>query len=273
MLQATEFTYDGVYSGLYGLKIATLDGSYMDETAYATPNITTAKSPNQKRFYYTDSQYESPPTFNFSIISPTPIPDGVQREIMAWLDNRRGFRPLIFMQPGLDQYTYNCVITIAGIHYHAGNVIGYNLSILFDSPYHLKATRNVIVTSDGAAPKEVRLHNGSDIRDDYVYPVVTFTSNGTFTSDGGVANCNIEIINTTDDKERRFVFAGLDTGGGVTLTVDNERKLITGNKGDFYLENFVDKKWLRLRHGVNYVTVRVNGQATFSYPEYAKIRF
>jgi len=44
MLTATEFIYDGVCSAKYGLKIASFDGSVLEETPYIVPNIAVAKA-------------------------------------------------------------------------------------------------------------------------------------------------------------------------------------------------------------------------------------
>ncbi len=69
MLTATEFTYDGVYSEKYGLKIATFDGAALEETSYIVPTIEVAKSATSNKFHYLDRTYDSPPTFNFSVVS------------------------------------------------------------------------------------------------------------------------------------------------------------------------------------------------------------
>ena len=51
MFNATFFTYDGVYSGSYGLKIASIkENSAVNETSYITPEIISAKPTQSKKF-------------------------------------------------------------------------------------------------------------------------------------------------------------------------------------------------------------------------------
>lgn len=81
MLTATEFTYDGVYSEKYGLKIATFDGAALEETSYIVPTIEVAKSATSNKFHYLDRTYDSPPTFNFSVVSEEEIHEEILREV------------------------------------------------------------------------------------------------------------------------------------------------------------------------------------------------
>ena len=59
MFSAAYFTYDGIYSGQYGLRIATFDTSAMQETTQTVPTINTIKSANSKRFYLAGVQQKS----------------------------------------------------------------------------------------------------------------------------------------------------------------------------------------------------------------------
>lgn len=258
MLKATEFTYDGIYSGQYGLKIASFNSNVLEETTYVVPNIVVSKPARSKKFYYLDFTYDSPPAYSFSIVSEDAIQEEILREILMWLDSRKGFKPFVIMQPGFDEFTYNCIFTVTSLIYHAGNCVGLNLSAIFDSLYVMGKPIKQIVHGNGE-DKNIVLCNDSDNVDEYTFPVVEFC-----TSDG-----SISIINMSDDSLREFSFNGVIPNA--TYKVDNELKIITGDGSDL-LSKF-SKKWLRVLHGKNQLKVRVNGTVTITCPRYIRISF
>lgn len=264
MFKATDFTYDGIYSAVYGLKIATINGSVVNKTTYIVPTITTAKPAKSKKFYYQDITYSSPPTFEFSVLSEEPIPDLMQREILTWLDSRKGFKPLVIHQPEFEDYTYNCIFTISNIIYHAERCIGFTLKATFDSAYQYGKPTVKTITGTGNVQK-VEIFNRSDVSEEYIYPTMTFKSSGYFNT-----NCNISIINESDDTSREFKFDGVALNA--EIAVDNELKIITSDSTSNLLSKF-NRKWLRLKKGKNVLSIRVNGTVKITCPNYIKIRF
>lgn len=258
MFTATEFTYDGTHSGTYGLKIAGFNSDVMEEAQYVVPTINTAKSAKSQRFFYLDATLDSPPTYDFSVVSETAIHETTLRDILKWLDCKKGFRELVIMQPDYAGITYRCVFTVTSLIYHRGNCIGLNLTATFDSPYQYGTPIKVNLSGDGAV-KEIVIYNDSDNVGEYTYPNIEFKS-----SDG-----KISIINMSDDETREFKFEGL--AANTTYKVDNELKIITGEGGDL-LSKF-SKKWLRLRRGANKLKVTINGTAVINCPQYIKIAF
>lgn len=258
MLNATEFTYDGIYSEQYGLKIASFNSNVLEETPYVIPSVVVGKAPKAKKFHYLDLTYDSPPTYDFSVVSEEAIEEELLREILTWLDARKGFKPLVIMQQGLDEFIYNCIFTVTSLIYHSGKCVGLNLSATFDSLYVTGKPIEVIVFGNGEI-KDVYLYNDSDNIDEYIYPAVEFDS----------ADGKVSIINLTDDKTREFAFDGVAPNS--VYKVDNELKIITGDGNDL-LSKF-SKKWLRIMRGKNHLKVRVNGSATISCPRYIKISF
>ncbi len=258
MFTATEFFYDGICSAKYGLKIASLNNSVTEETAYLTPNIAVSKSQKSNKFHYLNITYDSPPTFNFSVASESPIHNSSLREILNWLDARHSFKPFVVMQQGYQDLTYYCIFSVTEIIYHAGNVVGFNLSATFNSNYVEGPPIEHIVFSNGEE-KIIELFNDSDNIEEYIYPVVEFD-----TTDG-----KISITNLTDDETREFLFENLNAN--TRYIVDNELKIIEGD-GNNLLSKF-SKKWLRILRGKNKIRVRVNGVATIRCPRYIKISF
>lgn len=258
MFSATEFTYDDICSAKYGLRIASFDSSPLEETAYVVPNIEVAKSATSKKFHYIDRTYDSPPTFDFSVVSEVAIHEELLREILIWLDARRGFKPLVIMQPGFDELTYNCIFTVTSLIYHSGHCVGLNLTATFDSNYVFGKPIEVIVFGNGEV-QDVDLYNDSDNIDTYIYPTVEFD-----TTDGAVS-----IINMTDNSAREFMFSGLIPN--TQYIVNNELKTITG-EGRNLLAKF-SKNWLRVLRGRNRLRICVNGAVTITCPKYVKISF
>ncbi len=258
MFKATDFMYDGIYSAKYGLKIASFDDSTLEETDYLTPTISIGKSAKSRKFYYLDTTYESPPEYEFSVVSESAIHENILREVLIWLNVRVGFKPLVIMQPGFEDLTYNCIFTVTDLIYHAGNCVGLRLTAKFDSNYILGKPTKVQITGTGNL-QEVMLYNKSDNIDCYVYPEVTFK-----TTDG-----NASIKNLTDDPTREFLFK--DLSPNVEYMVDNELKIITGT-GKNLLGKF-NKNWLRVLRGKNRLSVQINGAMTITCPRQVRIIF
>ncbi len=260
MLTATEFMYDGVHSGKYGLQIASFDdgGGGTSETPYVTHTVSAEKPPLSHKYFYTDVSLDSPPTYDFTLVSEMPICEEVLRDILRWLDARHGFRELVLMQPEYDGLKYKCVFTVSGLIYHMGACIGINVSATFDSEYCYGSPTIVKFTGDGTE-KNIRFVNHSDIPDAYVYPVVEFTAD-----DGSVS-----ITNISDDTSRVFSFDDLTPKK--SYVVDNELKVITGD-GATLLSKF-SKRWLRLRSGLNMLKIKIKGTVKITCPQYVKISF
>ena len=257
MFNATYFTYDGVFSGTYGLMLADFEESPVVETAAFSPVLSTIKPILSNRFFHNGIKYEEHPQHQFSIVSEAEIPDFIRREILSWLIGRREFKQLQIHQTDLEEYYYNCVFTNAELIYINGRCHGFRITANFDSQYARGQATVVKVAKAGT--HTVKIENRSDIKDNYVYPIVRFT--------GG----SIDIVNTTDDSQRHFTFA--DLAPTEIVTVDNEVKHISSSIGGEKLSNFTSKNWLRLRPGYNTLTIVASGEVTITCPHYAMIGY
>ena len=285
MFNATHFSYDGVYSGLYGLLIASFDSDTVDNTFAFAPTVKTVKSAKRNRFSFAGIEYEETPEFAFSVICPDVIPDILRREILTWLVGRKGFKRLQIHQPDYDGYEYNCIFSGAEIIYVNGNCHGFNLTATFDSPYCYGKPKKQRIKGNGDEIR-IKVINESDIIDDYVYPIVKFSVKAPFI-DGGVQK-EISIINLNDPADpsgiRAFEFSGLFENDIIThlddVTVDNELKIITKSAhgdnaiipGADLLSRF-NKNWLRFKRGVNELKIRINGEIYIETPAYILIGF
>lgn len=258
MVNSTYFTYDGVFSGRYGLQIADFTGwipESVEENEAFSPSLSILKVPSLIRFYHGGLEYDAAPTCEFSVVSESVIPPELRSAILTWLIGRKSFKPLKFHNDDWEDFVYYCVFTASSTIYVNGECHGFRLTASFDSPF-ARGTPTVATTTSGT--HTITIENKSDIRDGYTYPKVQFTG-------------NVSIINTTDSATRAFTFTNI--GASETLTVDCETKVITSSVGGEKLTNFTSKKWLRLKPGINSLTVTSSGNVTITCPWYVMIGY
>ena len=298
MFTATNFTYDGKFSGDYGLKIMSFDANPQEETAYVVPTISTGKPTRSKRFFYEGMNYDNPPAYEFSVVSERPIAEESQQDILNWLDSRKGFRKLNIYQTGFTDFTYNCIFTVTSTIYQAGFCVGYNLSAQFDAPFQYGKPTTKAITGNTNDTNKFSIINKSDVIDDYVYPTVTINKAG---------GDRLTIINLTDNsltkEDRKFqliVPKDAESDGTGTpaisyypIVIDNELKTFAQNIGvNSNLLGKFNKQWLRLLRGKNNLQILWetavegsdgsitytpatdnNGSVTISCPYYKRIKF
>ncbi len=260
MFNATYFTYDGVYSGAYGLQIASFNSDTVEDTSVFAPTLNIAKSARARRFLHNGITYDEAPEYTFSIISQEAISDLQRREMLTWLVGRNDFKKLQMHQPEFEDYYYNCVFTSADLIYVRGRCHGFTVTAKFDSIFAYGRPKKVTVTGNGTA-QTVKIFNNSDIPDDYIYPTVSFT----MTEEGDVT-----ILNTSEIIQAAFKFTGLRNTE--SIVVDNELKIIESTIGGDRLSCF-NKNWLRLQHGANVLQITFKGTMTITVPTYAMIGF
>lgn len=256
MFNATYFTYDGQWSGTYGLQIADFDDNAVKETDATNATLTLQKVSGSLRFFHGGVEYDSAPTCEFSVLSQDELTWDIRSAVLSWLTGRKQFKALQFDDADHDGLTYYCVFTSAKTIWINGRCHGFRLTAQFDSPYARGSATSVSVE---AGTHTVAIYNKSDIADGYTYPTVVFT--------GG----SVDIVNTTDDDQRHFIFS--DLSPSEIITVDNEVKYISSSAGGEKLSNFTSKHWLRLQPGINILTIVANGNVTITCPHYAMIGY
>lgn len=257
MFNATYFTYDGVFSGTYGLILADFNNEAVVETTAFSPILNTVKPAALNRFFHNGIVYEEVPQHQFSIISESEIPDFARREILSWLTGRNEFKQLKIHQSDLEDYYYNCVFTDVTVIYINGRCHGFRVTANFDSPFAYGKPTIIEIKEAGTYTKSIS--NKSDIVNGYVYPIVEFS--------GG----SVDIVNVTDDENRHFTFS--DLAPVEVITVDNEVRHISSSIGGEKLSNFTSKNWLRLRPGNNVLTIVASGTVKITCPQYAMIGY
>lgn len=256
MFNATYFQYDGQSSAAYGLQIVDFDDGAVKETDVFSPTLSLQKVPGAVRFFHGGIEYDSAPTCEFSVVSEQELTSDLRREVLSWLVGRKQFKALQFIGGDNSDFTYYCVFTSAKTIWVNGRCHGLRLAAQFDSPF-ARGTATSITVASGT--HTVQIENKSDVKDGYVYPIVQFA--------GG----SIDIVNTTDDSQRHFTFSGLAVSE--VITVDNEIRHISSTIGGEKLSKFTSKNWLRLRPGVNNLTITASGSVTITCPHYVMIGY
>ena len=255
MFSATYFTYDGVFSGEYGLMMADFDAEPVVETAAFSPVLNAMKPADNPRFLHGGIRYDAPPTHRFSIISEQEIPDVLRREILTWLVGRNEFKKLQVHQPDLEDYYYNCVFTDVDIVYINARCHGFRVTANFDSHY-ARSEAAVIVIPAGTTSYTVAVD--ADVIDGYIYPLVEFTGS------------HATIYNFSDGA-REFTI-GQNPGGA--FFVDNESKIILKDGAVTRLDAVTfNKQWMRLKRGNNELAISCDGDLTITIPTYVMIGF
>lgn len=263
MFNATDFEYDGISASTFGLKIASMESTPIETTPVFSSSLTTVRSSKSNKFYYAGLTCDTTPTATFSVISETYIDDERRALINAWLIERKGFKKLVIKQEDLEKYTYNCIFTEGKMIYANGHLVGWTLTATFDSEYQEMQPEVVFINGNGSQTRTITID--TDLADEYTYPIIRFKASSTINGNW------IKIVNRTDDQYRAFSFSG-SIQPQSTITVDNERKIITSDNGQYLLDNF-SKKWLRLRNGDNNIELTINGRVELTIPQYKKIGF
>lgn len=257
MLNAVYFTYNGVFSAKYGLKISSLDGEASTQTITRySPTISTTKSKNMKRFYISNEDIGETPEFEFTITSDVFISNIVKRDVVSWLSSGVGFEKLIIHKPEAEEFYYLCKFTNIREMQVSGQCVGFKITALFDSPYQYGKDTILTIPEGEYVDAKFTILNKSEFDDDYVYPQLEFTIN---------SNNTLSIV-TDSEGNREFYFTGLEDG--TTVSVDNELKIIDGTTIDLF-----NKNWLRLKKGKNELTVTFNGSMTIRCPQIVNIGF
>ena len=174
-------------------------------------------------------------------------------EIASWLTDRSGYHLLSIDQPDMVDVRYKCMVTALSLLPYGNVPIAFKATIQCDSPYaylHPK-TYSFSVTDS----RIVTVHNNSSLNS-YYRPVMGITLHG---------GSSFEIVNLSD-RGRIFLLSDIppDTG---TVTIDNDRQIITCNTGQ-NLYDHCNLKFFRLKRGMNQLRLTGYGDLTMTceYP-------
>lgn len=244
-----SFIYDNTPSDIYGIFIADLDGSAINNSMGSAPlTIREEYIFNKSTPYFYGASHQQRLSFKMKIFSEKEITADEFQQIQKWLFSSRNYKKLQIVQEDMQDVYFNAILNSPEV-IRVGNIIqGFSFIVECDSPfaYRFPKTTSYIYSSENVLSTEV-FYNSSDDKYGYLYPSLVITMNSL---DG-----YISITNDSDDPDRIFQFNGLSANE--VLTVDCEKQIITSSTGLKRLSNF-SKNFLRLISGVNVLQIEGN---------------
>lgn len=239
------FCFDDKMSEIYDLRI--LDFNPSNPTNSPTGGEVSIKEEWIYRLpkpYFYGRYYQSVLEFDFTVGSFNYIDGQTRHAIESWLIGRSTYLPLRIVQDDIEDVVYNCIITKSTQNYVGNLNYGLNLHAVCSSPWAEKIQPTLTKTYAGGLSTETFSYLNSSAYNGYNRPTITFTMDATATY--------FSIINASDNN-REFRFDALSPLE--TITVDNERGIITSSiVGQLRIANF-NKNFLRLIQGINNLTL------------------
>ena len=245
----SSFIFDGKSSELYDLRLFTFEVSDPSESvAGGSSSVKEEWLYRREVPYYYGRFYESSLEFDFTVGSFSPIDGSSRHAIESWLIGRATYLPLRIVQDDIADTIFNVILSQSTNHYVGNLAYALTLHAKCDRPWGVYYPPTFGKTYSGGYVNgdTFNYFNGSAFSG-YNKPTLAFTTNVT---SGSV----VSIINHSDN-EREFKFT--DLYPNETITVDNDRGIITSSTGLFRMSNF-NKNFFRTVQGRNNLTVSGN---------------
>jgi phage-related protein len=243
---AKSFVFDNVPSEVYDMRIFNFGTGGIENSPGGTGIEIINKSiyRKPKPYFFGVSQrpvLEFPLTFgSYSVLCGRDRSD-----IQRWLFGNSSYKRLSIAQDDISEVHYNVLLTNPQPAYIGNLNYAFTCTASCDSPWGWESLRTLTqtYTGGGITNTTFNIYNQSD-NNDYTYPSVTFITNGIGTY--------LTLINNTDNS-RSFQFS--DISALETITVDNDRQIVTSSTGLLRLQKF-NLKWFRLLPGNNSISVQ-----------------
>ena len=242
MFWGYSFIFDNIPSERFGLYILNFE-SGLSEANNADISIVTKEIQRRPVNYFLGVSQSAPLTFDIDFVSPTAIDGNVRSIINKYLFGQTGYKKLQIMQCDLSNVYFNCFLVNPRNIYTGNENIGYKATVVCDSPFAWEFPKTVSKTYGETITSDTFNFFNTSADNDYMYPNITFKTNALGDS--------ISIVNESDG-DREFEFTNIDALE--TVTVDNDRQIVTSSSGENRLGDF-NKKWFRLVSGKNVLSV------------------
>lgn len=239
MFISTDFTYDGISNEDMGVILISSSSGLKEKAFGIQRNTIKEKAKGRKRPYFYGFE-EEVIKFQIEIMKADETAWTFQerKDICTWLF-KNDYKD--FISEDNVEVLYKCVAvgTPKFIVSRAG--IGYaQIEFECDSPYCYSALSvQEFDLSSITEPTTIQIQNLSNV-DDYYMPELEFTLAGAETS--------FKLVNIQDGG-RVFEFTGLDEGE--TVYINNERKQIISDSGNYRYDKLSEKSFFSLVYGVN----------------------
>ena len=243
-MKALSFIYDEKASEDYGLYIGELNANSTSSSMVSTNTELIYDSVNNRmeNFIFgvqiTDKLLEF--EMNLFFEDYKNIDKNDIKYIDQWLFSQKFPKKLILCQEDMATYYYKAIFKKSEILYHNNKIYGFRCSIQCDSAYAYTSEKQIDlpIINNKATTRINNISSGVS----YIYPSIRFVCN----KEGG----SVTITNKSDNN-RSLVFSNLKQGEEIYV---DKWFQITSSYGLKRLDS-CNKKWLRLKNGVNYIEV------------------
>lgn len=242
---ARSFIWDNVPSEIYDMRVFRYESAGKENSPTGgNIQIIDKKIFRRPKPYFFGTTQNEVLTFPLVFGSFDAIDSTTRNAIEKWLFEQTNYKKLQIIHYDLDSIYYNCLL-VNSQAIKIGNLnFAYQCDVVCDSPWAWEFPKTLSKTYvDDSVDSTFNFINNS-ANGDYLYPSLAFTLNA--------LGSGITITNETDSN-RQFIFTSLSPSE--TVTVDNDRQIITSDTGLRRLSGF-NLKWFRLIPGLNTINVQ-----------------
>ena len=252
-----NFTFNGINSSKYDFVVCEFDApDSIIDTALSSVINRSDLTPFRNIVNTYTRAYDDVLKFTISMCKPTgeAFHEMERREIVGWLTSPK--YPVLFtVEDDTDSgYHHNieyfCQCTGYSEFRPNGNICGLIFEMECDAPYGFSPEN--IISFDIKGTGIVQIDNTSDEWEEDYYPKIDIT---------GTAS-GIQSVTLCSDKYPDDILE-LNIKNGQRLLIDNFNGDISDNTDTFDYSKDTNLKWLKLKHGINNITIKGNVSGCF----------
>lgn len=242
---AFDFSYDGVPSATFDLKIVTFeDSGLFSSVGSANVNILSQRVLRKSKIYFLGRTQEPVLEFPLTFATQRPI-SGMDRDLIsAWLFGRAGYKKLYILQDDLNGAYFNCFMTNPEPQYIGNMNYAFTCTVSCDSPWAYGPEKTISGSATAGVITPIQIYNSSS-ENEYLYPMVRFILSGASPFSYSMTNYS--------DSERIFNFSDIPATSPIEVTIDSDMQMITSDATG--LLTYFNNAWFRLIPKINNITV------------------
>jgi len=242
-----EFIFDEIPSRNYDLRILNFDSGNGTKGAGSEANVIQKEVLRRPVPYYYGRTTNKNLEFDLTIGSANPIPSEDRGAIYRWLLSRMGYKTLKIVQSDMSSLNFNVIFTESENEYIGNLNYGMTLHAYCDSPwaYSNSYTKSLAYSGSALVNENFTIMNTSD-DEDYIFPLITFTTSGIGTS-FSITNLSLASLDVNTCSFNPL-------SANETISMDCDRQLFVSSTGLRRMSSF-NKWFFRLAPGLNSINV------------------
>lgn len=250
---ASEFTFNGESSEMYGLMICKFDKYGQENVSFGNKaSIVETRSNRRVQPIHFGVNYNAEPLSFKVVFGAEHRMDRYELEAVSlWLTGHQQYKWLTIDQNDLDHYAFRCLLSQLTPIAYGGYPLAFEATVTCDCPYAYSYPFRYEYIVSGT--KDILFRNRGTVRE-FLKPEMLFAP----ATGGG----SLKIVNH-DDGDREFLVGSLPVQTAV-LHIDNRNGILYGESSvNNYYKDF-NMKFFRLVHGDNHLSVTGNGTLTIA---------